>query len=359
MLEFIWPWAFALLPLPFFIHRLMARAPRQDAALYVPFFNALDRLHSDSENLAAGRLLKLIFCALIWLLVVLAASRPQWLGEPVQLPSTGRDLMLAVDISGSMEAQDMIVGSRQASRIDVVKAVVGDFVERREGDRLGLILFAAHAYVQAPLTFDRKVVGELLEESDIGIIEESATAIGDAIGLSVIHLRSRPENSRVLVLLTDGVNNAGEVSPEQAGQLARSENIKIYTIGIGADQITQRAFFGARTINPSAELDEAVLTRIAESTGGRYFRARDVSGLVEIYAELDRLEAIEQDEQTYRPTRVLFHWPLGGALLLSFLLALVSIPWLSLAGLSLAGRAVLADADDPGLGVGGDAKAEA
>ncbi len=240
--------------------------------------------------------------------------------------------MLSVDISGSMEAQDMVVGNRQASRIDVVKAVVGDFVERREGDRLGLILFAAHAYVQAPLTFDRETVGKLLEEADIGIIEESATAIGDAIGLGVIHLRNRPENSRVLVLLTDGVNNAGAVSPEQAGQLARTENIKIYTIGIGADQVVQRTFFGARAINPSAELDEAVLTQIAESTGGRYFRARDVNDLVEIYEELDRLEAIEQDEQTYRPTRVLFYWPLGAAVIISFLLALVSIPWLSLAG---------------------------
>lgn len=343
MLEFTWPWAFIALPLPLLVYRLMARAPRQDAALYVPFFNTLTRLQSDSENLTSGRILNIACCILIWLLVVLAASRPQWLGEPVQLPSTGRDLMLAVDISGSMEAQDMIVGSRQASRIDVVKAVVGDFVERREGDRLGLILFAAHAYIQAPLTFDRKVVGELLEEADIGIIEESATAIGDAIGLSVIHLRNRPENSRVLVLLTDGVNNAGEVSPEQAGQLARTENIKIYTIGIGADQVTQRTFFGARTVNPSAELDEAVLTQIAESTGGRYFRARDVNSLVDIYEELDRLETIEQDEQTYRPTRVLFHWPLGTALLVSFLLSLISIPWLSLSG-----RAALADpADEP------------
>lgn len=351
MLEFTWPWAFLLLPLPLLVYRLLARAPRQDAALYVPFFSMLERLQSDSENLTPGRALNLICCILIWLLVVLAATRPQWLGEPVQLPSTGRDLMLAVDISGSMEAQDMIVGSREASRIDVVKAVVGDFVQRREGDRLGLILFAAHAYIQAPLTFDRKVVGELLGEADIGIIEESATAIGDAIGLSVIHLRNRPENSRVLVLLTDGVNNAGEVSPEQAGQLARTENIKIYTIGIGADQITQRTFFGARTINPSAELDEAVLTRIAESTGGRYFRARDVSDLVDIYEELDRLETIEQDEQTYRPTRMLFHWPLGAAMLISFLLALVSIPWLSLTG-----RAILTEADEQPAGAG-DARA--
>ena len=334
MLEFTWPWVFLILPLPILVYRVMSRAPRQEAALYVPFFSTLSRLQSENENLTSGRLLNLIFCTLIWLLLVLAASRPQWLGEPVQLPSTGRDLMLSVDISGSMEAQDMVVGNRQASRIDVVKAVVGDFVERREGDRLGLILFAAHAYIQAPL-LDRETVGQLLEEAEIGIIEESATAIGDAIGLSVIHLRSRPENSRVLILLTDGVNNAGAVSPEQAGQLAQQESIKIYTIGIGADQVVQRTFFGARAINPSAELDEAVLTQIAESTGGRYFRARDVNDLVDIYEELDRLEAIEQDEQTYRPTRVLFYWPLGIAIVLSFILTLLSIPWFALLGINI------------------------
>lgn len=348
MLEFTWPLAFLALPLPWLVYKLVARAPRQDASLFVPFFENLTRLQSDNENLASSRLLNLISCVLIWLLVVLAATRPQWLGDPVELPSTGRDLMLAVDISGSMEAQDMVVGNRQVSRIDVVKAVVSDFVERREGDRLGLILFAAHAYIQAPLTFDRDTVGTLLEESEIGIIEESATAIGDAIGLSVKHLRNRPENSRVLVLLTDGVNNAGSVSPVQAGQLAETENIKIYTIGIGADQVVQRTFFGSRSVNPSAELDEETLTLIAESTGGRYFRARDVNDLVDIYEELDRLETIEQDEQTYRPTKILFFWPLGAALLISFFLAAASIPWASLLNRQ---PQVPDDADIEGAGV--------
>ena len=349
MLEFTWPLAFLALPLPWLVYKLMARAPRQDASLFVPFFEKLTRLQSDSDTIVSSRLLNLICCTLIWLLVVLAASRPQWLGDPVELPSTGRDLMLAVDISGSMEAQDMVVGNRQVSRIDVVKAVVSDFVERREGDRLGLILFAAHAYVQAPLTFDRDTVGTLLEESEIGIIEESATAIGDAIGLSVKHLRNRPENSRVLVLLTDGVNNAGSVSPVQAGQLAETENIKIYTIGIGADQVVQRTFFGSRSVNPSAELDEETLTQIAESTGGRYFRARDVNDLVEIYEELDRLETIEQDEQTYRPTKILFYWPLGAALLISFFLAAASIPWISLLGRE---PQAPEDAESGGIGLG-------
>lgn len=332
MLELTWPWVLAALPLPYLVYRLATRAPRQDAALYVPFFSMLSRLQSDGDSSARGQGLSVALCVIIWILLVIAGARPQWLGDPVQLPSTGRDLMLSVDISGSMEAQDMVIGNRQVSRIAVVKQVISDFVERREGDRLGLILFAAHAYIQAPLTFDRETVGTLLEEADIGIIEESATAIGESIGLSVKHLRTRPENSRVLILLTDGVNNSGEIDPQQAGRLAAMEGIKIYTIGIGADQVIQRSFFGARAINPSAELDEAVLTEIAEATGGRYFRARDVNDLVEIYEELDRLEAIDQDEQTYRPTKVLFYWPLGSALLLSFLLALLLTPWRSLFG---------------------------
>jgi Ca-activated chloride channel family protein len=185
----------------------------------------LSRLQSDGDSSARGQGLSVALCVIIWILLVIAGARPQWLGDPVQLPSTGRDLMLSVDISGSMEAQDMVIGNRQVSRIAVVKQVISDFVERREGDRLGLILFAAHAYIQAPLTFDRETVGTLLEEADIGIIEESATAIGESIGLSVKHLRTRPENSRVLILLTDGVNNSGEIDPQQAGRLAAMEGI--------------------------------------------------------------------------------------------------------------------------------------
>ena len=151
--------------------------------------------------------------------------------------------MLSVDISGSMEAQDMVIGNRQVSRISVVKRVISDFRRAPRRRSPWLILFAAHAYIQAPLTFDRETVGTLLAEADIGIIEESATAIGESIGLGVKHLRTRPENSRVLVLLTDGVNNSGEIDPLQAGQLAAIEGIKIYTIGVGADQVIQRSFF--------------------------------------------------------------------------------------------------------------------
>lgn len=330
MIEFQWPWVFILIPLPYLVNRLMPRAEIVEAPLFVPFFNSLKSVVNSSPRLGSRSWILSILALLCWLLLVIAASRPQWVGEPVQLPTTGRDLMLSVDISGSMEAQDIQLEGRNATRLEVVKSVVGDFVERRTGDRLGLILFAARAYTQAPLTFDRETVGILLEEAQIGIIEENATAIGDAIGLGVRHLRERPEASRILILLTDGVNNAGQVSPMQAGELALREGIRIYTIGIGAESAARSSIFSSRAVNPSADLDEETLTAIAENTGGQYFRARNIEELEQIYAVLDELEPVEQEDETFRPTIALFYWPLGLCLLLSFIIALSRLPVLSL-----------------------------
>lgn len=327
MIQFIWPWVFALLPLPWLFHQFLPKAANRDASLYVPFFSHLSSIEAVAPKVGARNRMIALLAIIAWLLLVLAASRPQYVGEPIQLPTTGRDLMLAVDISGSMEAQDIQLNGQNATRLQVVKSVVGDFVTRRTGDRLGLILFAARAYTQAPLTFDRDTVETLLYEAEIGIIEENATAIGDAIGLGVKHLRERPEASRILILLTDGVNNAGEVTPLQAGDLAARENIKIYTIGIGADASTTNSLFGPRTINPSADLDEDTLTRIATNTGGQYFRARDRNELEGIYEALDELEPVEQEAETYRPTIALFYWPLGLAMAFSFLIAFLRIPW--------------------------------
>jgi len=347
MIQILWPWVFILLPLPWLCHRLLPRASNRDASLYVPFFKTMSRIESVSPKTGARNRFIAVLAILGWLLLVTAASRPQWVGDPIQLPTTGRDLMLAVDISGSMEAQDIQLNGQNATRLQVVKSVVGDFVERRTGDRLGLILFAARAYTQSPLTFDRDTVETLLYEAEIGIIEENATAIGDAIGLGVKHLRERPEASRILILLTDGVNNAGEVSPMQAGDLAARENIRIYTIGIGADASTTNSLFGPRTINPSADLDEDTLTQIAVNSGGRYFRARDRQELEGIYELLDELEPVEQEAETFRPTSALFYWPLGAAMAISFLIAMLRIPWGILLGQRRNTRA--AAADDSGL----------
>jgi len=330
MIEFLWPWVFVLAPLPLLVYFGLRRAGNRDPALYVPFFRTLTGLDAGVGRRSTRSFLSVVLAVLTWLALVTAAARPQWVGDPVQLPTTGRDLMLVIDVSGSMEAQDMAIGGQSVNRLQITKNVVGDFVARRTGDRLGLILFAARAYTQAPLTFDRATVETLLYEAQIGIIEENATAIGDGIGLAVKHLKERPNPSRVIIMLTDGVNNAGEVSPVQAGQLAAQEGIRIYTIGIGAETGTSSSLFGPRTINPSADLDEETLTRIAESTGGRYFRARDREELEMIYSILDELEPVDQEAETSRPTIALFYVPLGAALFLSMLLALIKLPWAQL-----------------------------
>jgi Ca-activated chloride channel family protein len=269
------------------------------------------------------RQLLLLLLGLCWLAALLALSRPVWIGEPVALPTDGRDILLAVDISGSMERDDMELRGRQVNRLVAVKSVVSDFVVERKGDRLGLILFGEKAYLQTPLTFDRLTMQTLLNEAQIGFAGSNGTAIGDAIGLAVKRLQERPENHRVVILLTDGASNAGELDPLKAADLARRAKVKIYTIGIGAEVQETWGLFGKRVTNPSADLDEAALTQIAQTTGGQFFRATNPKELQAIYTELNRLEPIEQAAETLRPIATLFHWPLGLAFVLSLLIALL------------------------------------
>jgi len=318
----------ALAPLPFLVRWLLAPVERQQAALTVPnvasfSYDGVGRPGAEQHRLAWRTLL----LWLIWLALVTAMARPQWTGEPVSLPTSGRDLMLAVDISGSMGTEDLLLGGQLVNRLTVVKNVVGEFIEAREGDRIGLILFGTNAYLQAPLTFDLETVHRLLTEAPVGIAG-GKTAIGDAIGLAVKRLRQRPQGDRVLILLTDGANNVGEVAPVKAAELAAQDNIRIYTIGVGADEMRLPSLlgvFGSRVVNPSAELDEDTLTQIAEITGGRYFRAQNTAKLVEIYDIIDGLEPIEQEAETYRPIAVLYYWPMG--LAWALFLALIVCDW--------------------------------
>jgi Ca-activated chloride channel family protein len=229
--------------------------------------------------------------------------------------------MIAVDLSGSMRIEDMQRGSLIETRMETVRRVVTDFVERRRGDRLGLILFGTQSYLQAPLTFDVDTVARFMNEAQIGFAGPE-TAIGDAIGLAVKQLRERPAESRVLVLLTDGQDNASAVPPLSAADIAASFGIRIHTIGVGSDQLRVAGLFGTRTVDPSADLDETTLQGIAQRTGGRYFRARDPAELEEIYALLDTLEPMEQDAGSVRPRRALSHWPLAAGVLLWLGLAL-------------------------------------
>lgn len=326
MLTLLWPWALLLLPLPWPLRRLLPPAPGSGAPLHAPFFRRWqDLTAAPAFRTRAARERGLLLCLwLLWLLLVAALSRPTWIGDPVALPDSGRDLMLAVDLSGSMRVEDMQVGRSLARRVDAVKAVGAEFIERRQGDRVGLILFGSNAYVQSPLSFDRSTVARFLREAQIGFAGQE-TAIGDAIGLAVKRLRERPAESRVLVLLTDGRDTASAVDPLDAAKLAAGLSIRVYTIGVGADELEVPGLlgsrFGSRRVNPSAELDEATLEGIAELTGGRYFRARDPQELLAIYSELDRLEPVEQEASTFRPRTALTYVPVSSALALSLGLA--------------------------------------
>ncbi len=327
MLSFAWPWAFLLLPLPWILRRLLPEASSmQEAGLKVPSFSGFTMLsgRSEVEQLVNWR----FWVALMaWLLLVTAAARPERVGDELDVPVSGRNLMLAVDLSGSMDQKDFELANRRVDRLTATKAVARDFIRRREGDRIGLILFGERAYLQVPLTLDRETVIVLLEEAFIGLAGEK-TAIGDAITLAVkrIHESQQDGSDQVLVLLTDGANTAGEVDPVKAAELALQVGLRIYTIGIGADQLEVASLVGGRRrINPSADLDEDTLTQIADLTGGRYFRATDTATLQDIYSLVDELEPVEEPEAGFRPVKSLYYLPLAGAMVLSGLLMLVSL----------------------------------
>jgi len=321
MIQFAWPWAFLLLILPWVIFKLCPPAlAAEEAALWVPSLSPFgEAQHQKIQRKGRWQIPLALLC---WLLLVGATARPQWLGDPVELPVSGRDLLLAVDLSGSMQTQDFKIGSETVDRLTALKAVADQFIQRRVGDRLGLILFGDQPYVQVPLTFDRETVQQLLNESALKLAGER-TAIGDAIGLAVKRLKAGEGKQQILILLTDGANTAGQLTPLKAAELAAREGLKIYTIGIGADEMEVRSFFYRQTINPSADLDEKTLTAIAKQTGGRYFRARDTEQLAEIYAELDRLEPVEREHDVYRPISELYFWPLAFALTGALLLILL------------------------------------
>ena len=312
MLDFQWPYVLLAGLLPLLVWMLPAVKQASMTTVKVPFFtNFWQSLTNVTEQ---NKWWLKLLAIISWLLFVIAAARPVWIGEAIALPVQGRDLMLAVDVSGSMQETDMKINGREVDRLTAIKYVAGDFIERRKGDRLGLILFGQQAYLQTPLSFDRKTVNILLSESIIGIAGK-ATAIGDAIGLAVKRVRATTDNNRILILLTDGQNTAGEINPIKAAELAQQEGLKVYTIGIGADEVYRKTVFGTRKFNPSMDLDEATLKQIASLTGGKYFRARNTKELNNIYEMLDELEPLAEEDQFYRPTDDLFFWPLVFSLL--------------------------------------------
>ncbi len=308
MFEFAWPWMFLLLPLPLLVWYLIPPlAARHGSALRIPYLDDFSAVAADEISVSSSKL-PLLLLLLGWLALVTATARPAWVGDPVEVSRSGRDLMLAIDLSGSMEEKDFELRGRRVDRLTATKAVAGEFIKKREGDRIGLILFGDQAYLQTPLTFDRQTVHRLLNESATRLAGRN-TAIGDAIGLAIKQLRKQEDRQQVLILMTDGTNTAGRVGPLEAAKMAAQEKLKIYTVGIGAAPRTRRGLLGMRSAGRS-DLDEKTLKAIAKETGGQYFRAHNTREFARIYEELDRLEPVEKEMESYRPRHDLFQWPL-------------------------------------------------
>jgi len=314
-----WPWAWWLLPLPLLVYLLPPLASRA-AALRVPYGEALQGIAADAAHRPAWRRVPWLL-ALAWLFLCAALSRPQELGVPITPPQQARQMMLAVDLSASMTETDMQLGGQVVDRLTAAKAVLADFLDRRQGDRVGLLVFAERAYALTPLTADLATVRDQLRDAVVGLAGRQ-TAIGDALALSVKRLREQPQGQRVVILLTDGESNAGSITPEKAAELAAATGVRVHTIAFGG--AGGYSMFGI-PLPGGDEIDETALRQIADKTGGRFFRARDADELAGIYAELDRLEPVAAAGVAVQPRIERYAGPLAVALLL--LLLHFALPW--------------------------------
>ena len=308
MLTFAYPWMFFLLPLPLAVRWLLPAYCEIKPAVHVPFLEVI--AEGAGRKPTAGSVVRrrdwiqLLLYVLVWAAAVAALARPQWLEPPMVKELPTRDLLLAVDLSGSMETEDFkSADGRTVDRLTAVKGVLDDFLQQREGDRVGMIVFGTMAFVQVPFTQDLGVCRQLMED----IVPRMAgpkTALGDSIGLAMTLFERSKVKNRILIILTDGSDTGSRVAPVEAARIAADKAVTIYTIAVG---------------DPAAvgeeELDEETLKAVADKTGGRYFFAADRGQLASIYAELDRIETRKVDTMSYRPRRDLFHWPLAVALL--------------------------------------------
>jgi Ca-activated chloride channel homolog len=323
MLEFAWPWMFLLLPLPILAWWWLPPYRARQASVQVPFFDRLAAATGQVPQRGAvvlrRRAVQMIVASLVWILVVVALARPQWVSDPVTREVSARDLVLAVDISGSMDQRDFRTPDGQMlTRLDGVKRVIGDFIARRHGDRIALILFGTRPYVQVPFTQDLATAQQLLDQTQVGMAGQQ-TAIGDTIGLAIKTLEKSAAQQKLLILLTDGNDTASRVPPEHAADIAGQNDIEVYTVGVG---------------DPAASgenrVDLGVLKTVARTTHGQFFRAEDGAQLQAIYADIDRLAPAKLQTLSWRPKLPLFQWPLGAATILSlsvWLALLIGSEW--------------------------------
>jgi len=298
---FEWPWAFLFLPLPYLVYRFLPAYEAEQQALRVPFFARLGRLAGPRaiERARTRSRLRLALLLVLWLGTLFALARPYEQGAPIESQTAARDLLLAVDLSGSMAQVDLATSTAHPqTRLDIVKRVVGKFVEQRKGDRLGLIVFGTAPFVQVPFTSDTSVVRKLLDETDVGMAGPQ-TALGDALGLALSVLERSDAKSRAVIALTDGNDTASKVPPLQAARIAAARGVTLHTIGVGDPRAA-----GEEALNT------AVLTNMAQLTHGQFFRANDEQGLERAYQALDRLEPIAHRTTVYQPKRAVGYAPL-------------------------------------------------
>ncbi|MCE0495246.1 vWA domain-containing protein [Vibrio salinus] len=314
-IEFVWWWMLFCLPLPFVV-RWLAKPTQPRAAIKLNYLPPAETLTHSTQWSAK------IIATLLWCFLVLAAARPVWYGDPVTTQPKHRDMMLVVDLSYSMSQKDMKDGDKYIDRLTAVKHVLDHFIDQRKGDRLGLVLFADHAYLQTPLTFDRSTVKQQLDQTVLKLIG-TQTAIGEGIGLATKTFIDGNAPQRVMILLSDGSNTAGVLDPIKAAEIAKKYHAVIYTVGIGAGEMLVRDFFMTRKVNTAADLDEKTLKKIARITGGQYFRARDKKELQTIYQKINELQPVQKASQVWRPQDEWFRYPLTVALCLSLVLLVI------------------------------------
>lgn len=317
MFELALPWILWFLPLPFVIWACMPKVPMKlSAALRIPFFDDLAPMVEQNNRFFSAQK-SLIIPAIIWVLLIVALAGPRWIGEPKPAEREGYHIMMVLDLSGSMELNDMILHGQPATRLSVVKEAAEQFVKDRKSDKIGLILFGTRAYLQTPLTYDKHSILMRLEDATAGLAGKT-TSIGDAVGLAVKRLQDVPKEGRIIILLTDGANNSGILNPLKAAELAKEDEIKIYTIGLGAEPDPQALTSDFFAQNLSADLDEDTLKKMAKMTGGRYFRATDTQSLKSIYQTINQLEAVKQEQARVRPQKEYYPWCVAAALAFTF-----------------------------------------
>ncbi len=303
------PWLFLLLVvLPVIIYRTLKNRP---ATLHFSSIDSLKTLRRRGVEFLAA--IPLVLRCLAIALLVTALARPQEGHKSTEILSAGVDILLAIDTSGSMSAQDFEKNDQPVDRLTVVKDVVSEFIDSREFDRIGMVVFGDEAFTQCPLTLDHDILHSLLNKLEIGVAGNS-TAIDSAIGVSVKRLKNLKSKSKVIILLTDGRNTVKTITPFQAAEIAKTYGIKIYTVGVGTRRkpFATRSPFGQRMLRRDISLDEDSLKKIAEQTGGQYFRATDSDSLKQIYAQIDSLEKSEVkwiDHSEYRELFPLFLIP--------------------------------------------------